>query len=145
MQLLAIMLAGALGTAARYGLTLALRSWMDGHGTQGWLGATLGATFPLGTLVINVGGTLLLAFLTTLALGGTLSPEWQTILGTGFCGGFTTFSTFELEAEGLLRRGEWMGVSVYVLGNLLLGFGAILLGRALALRLLGPGAAGVGP
>jgi CrcB protein len=103
------MLAGALGTGARYGLTVAIQGWMKG------------STFPVGTLVVNVVGSLLLAFIATLALHEMVKPELRLILGTGFLGAFTTFSTFELEAEELLSRGAWWPATVYIMGNLLLG------------------------
>lgn len=133
--------AGALGVLARYGITLALQAWMARRGA-GTATLWLGADFPIGTLLINVSGSFILAFLTTLAFWQAISGDMRVVLGTGFCGGFTTFSTFELEAEGLLARGEWTPASVYIFGNLILGFVAVLLGRALALRLLGPAAMG---
>lgn len=123
--LLLMMLAGALGTGARYGLTL----WIQ-HGP----GARF--DFPLGTLVINVTGCLLLSFITTLALQRAVAPELHLIMGTGFCGAFTTFSTFELEADELLRRAPNLAF-LYGSGNLILGFCAIWAGRWLALQIVG--------
>ncbi len=136
MKVLLLMLAGGLGAGSRYGLTLLIQSWLSERGSRLSLLTSLGLTFPLATLIINVIGSLLLAFLTTLALHGIIKPEYRLILGTGFLGAFTTFSTFEFEAEGLIAEGRWLQSSVYILGNLLLGFAAILLGRALALRFL---------
>lgn len=136
MKLVWMMLAGSLGVAARYGVTLALQSWLAGlEGRFKWLGAA-GAGFPLGTLVVNVSGTLLLSFLVALALHGVVRPDLRLILGTGFLGAYTTFSTFELEAEELLSRGAYGLAALYVLGNLVLGFGAVFLGRFLALRMV---------
>jgi CrcB protein len=126
MKILGLMLAGAFGALARYGMTLAI---------QGWLAARNESSFPLATLIINVVGSLLLAFLVTLVAREALKPEWQLILGTGFLGAFTTFSAFELESEKLLSSGNWPAAMVYIFGNLLLGFGAIFLGRALALKI----------
>ena len=122
--LLLMMLAGALGTGARYGLTL----WIQ-HGP----GARF--DFPLGTLCINVAGCFLLSAITTFGLARA-APDVRLILGTGFCGAFTTFSTFELEADELLRRAP-NSAFWYLSGNLLLGFAAIWAGRALALQVLG--------
>jgi fluoride exporter len=68
----------------------------------------------------------------------TVRPEWRLILGTGFLGAFTTFSTFELETEALLSRGAHGAAALYVFGSLLLGLGAIFAGRALALRFTSP-------
>jgi CrcB protein len=131
------MIAGALGAATRYGLTVGIQSWLGGRGSRFFIATALGVTFPLGTLLINVSGALLLSFLTTLAIHEVIKPDLRLILGTGFLGAYTTFSTFELESEGLLSHGEWLAASTYILGNLVLGFLAILIGRALALRLIG--------
>ena len=127
MKILGLMLAGAFGALARYAMTLAIQNWMAGRDA---------AHFPLATLVINVLGSFLLAFLVTLVTRDLLKPEWLLILGTGFLGAFTTFSTFELESEYLLSQGHWTAASVYILGNLVLGFAAIFAGRALALRFI---------
>lgn len=136
MRLLWIMLAGALGAAARYGLTLALQGWLKERGASTSLGSFLGSDFPLGTLLINVLGALLLSFLVALVQSGIADPELRPILGAGFLGAFTTFSTFALETEDLIARGLWKQASVYVLGNLVLGYLAIFAGRALALRMV---------
>ena len=140
MKLLLLMLAGGLGTGARYGLSLLIENAISSRGKNVFLLSAEGAVFPLATLVINVLGSFLLALLTVLALHGAVKPEYRLILGTGFLGAFTTFSTFELEAETLISKGHWHSAGLYVLGNLLLGFAAILLGRVVALRLLGIGA-----
>jgi fluoride exporter len=122
MNLLVLALAGATGTLARYGLGLLLAGWLR----------SLGSSFPLGTLLINVLGSFVLSYVTTLALNGRLSPDLRLAIGTGFCGAFTTFSTFELEAHGLISSGANLEASLYLLGNLMLGFVAVLLGRWLA-------------
>ena len=113
-----LLLAGAAGAAARYGVNLA---------TQGW-----GGGLPFGTLAVNVLGSFLLAFVVALSLRGVVSPEARLVLGTGFCGAFTTFSALELETHDLISRGQWAAGSAYVLASLVLGFAAILAGRALA-------------
>ncbi|GAA5534047.1 fluoride efflux transporter CrcB [Deinococcus aluminii] len=123
-----VALGGALGALARYGVNLLV---------AGRLATTSWATFPLATLLVNVAGSFLLAFITTLALRGLVSPAWRLALGTGFVGAFTTFSTFEWESDLMVREGEFTRVSVYVLGNLVLGYIAVLLGRLLAARLGG--------
>lgn len=121
------MLAGGLGTGARYGLTLLVESW------------PVARDFPLGTLLINVSGALLLSFVATWVLTNHANPDARLILGTGFCGGYTTFSTFALESDALMAQGRWTAASLYIGGNLVLGFGAVLLGRVLALRYLATG------
>jgi len=72
----------------------------------------------------------------TLFQGGVLSPAWKVALGTGFLGAFTTFSTFALDTDVMLSRGDWLKTLVYVSGNLILGFLAIGLGRSLTLNFL---------
>ena len=137
MKIFALMVAGAFGALARYGFTLAIQNWVAGRDSRGFIGGPLGAAFPLGTLVINVLGAFLLAILVTLVAQQALKPEWQIVLGTGFLGAFTTFSTFELESEKLLASGNGVAATIYIGGNLILGFAAILLGRALAMKLFG--------
>lgn len=122
MNLLALAIAGATGTLARYGLGLLIAGWMRGFGSS----------FPLGTLAINVLGSFVLSYVTTLALNGRLSSDMRLAIGTGFCGAFTTFSTFELEAHSLISRGANFEAGLYLFGNLLLGFVAVLVGRWLA-------------
>lgn len=126
LNVLGVMAGGALGALARYLLTLAV---------QGPLLRTPYAGFPLATLLVNVVGSFLLAFLVTLAAQDRLSPLWLLTLGTGFTGAFTTFSTFELDAHGLLKGGAVTTALLYVGGNLFLGYGALLLGRLAAARL----------
>lgn len=126
MLITGILLGGALGALARYGTTTAL---------QGWMAGTAYASFPLGTLVVNVIGSFLLSFLSSLGVAGMVPPAVRTAIGTGFLGAMTTFSTFELEADALVRGGELGKASLYVVANLLLGYGAILLGRLTAVVL----------
>ena len=65
------------------------------------------------------------------------SGVWRLAFGTGFVGAFTTFSTFTWESDLLLRNSESLRASLYILGNLLLGYVAVLLGRWVAVRLGG--------
>lgn len=128
MVIVGIMVGGALGALSRYALTL----WL-----QSSLSVTSYAGFPLGTLVVNVVGSFLLALVTGLGLQGFVSPVTRLAVGTGFVGALTTFSTFELESDTLLREGLFAQASLYVLGNLVLAYLALLLGRWLAYRLGG--------
>ncbi len=124
----AVMIGGALGALSRYAVTL----WL-----QGWLTVTPYSSFPLATLSVNVLGSFLLGFLSELGLEGLVSPTTRVAIGTGFIGALTTFSTFELDSELLLREGQWLQAFIYVFGNLFLGFIAVMLGRFLATRLGG--------
>ena len=133
MKLFWMMLAGALGVAARYGLTIGVQRWMATRGAQLPVFSALGASFPLGTLIINVLGSFLLAFLTTLVLQGAVRPEWRLILGTGFLGAFTTFSTFEFETFTLVREKQIATAILYVSLSFALGligvFGGVWLAK----------------
>ena len=125
-MMLSVMLGGALGALCRHLTALAVQPLLQG---------TTLAGFPLATLTVNVLGSLLLSLL-FFANTSNLSPALQTAIGTGFLGSFTTFSAFELDTYKLAQEAQWAWVSLYVTGNLTLGFGAIVLGRALAQRLL---------
>jgi CrcB protein len=102
----------------------------------------LGTAFPYGTLTVNVLGSFLLGGLMALAMGsGWLSPTLRLMLATGFCGGFTTYSTFNEETTRLLQNGA-VGLAVVNVGATL-GLCALagLSGAWLARALLGAAAA----
>lgn len=122
---LLVALGGAAGAVTRYALSL----W-----TLSLLSRSAWAAFPFSTLLINVSGSFMLAFLLTAIGRGVLPPELRLPLGVGFLGAYTTFSTFSVELDGLLLRGEWGRVALYLLGNVGLGMVAALAGRLLALR-----------
>lgn len=103
---------GAVGSNARYWLGQAMRQ-------QGWT-----APFPWHTLLINVAGSMLLAL--TAMLFRERTGDGFLLLGVGFCGGFTTFSTFSLESVELIRRGRWDLAVLYALASLALGFAGFL-------------------
>jgi CrcB protein len=114
---------GGAGANARFYLGRAVADWQLRHG---------GVTFPWGTFVINVSGSALLGFLAAACLG-TADPArraWYVLLGTGFCGGFTTFSTFSVEALEMLREERVGAALAYVAGSVLAALGA----AALAMR-----------
>jgi CrcB protein len=99
----------------------------------GYLQRAAGASFPVGTLVINVTGSFLLGFLLRYALGtASVTPEVRALLTTGFCGGYTTFSTFSYEAVALAEDGAWARVAAYVAASVLLSIAAAFLGVAAA-------------
>ncbi len=107
---------GALGSVARYLLTLASI-------------AHLGAGFPWGTLAINVAGSALIGVAAGLGVGG----EWRLFLVTGVLGGFTTFSAFSLET-GLLWERSPVLAAAYVAASLVLALAAFALCFGLARR-----------
>ena len=117
---LLIAIGAALGANARYLVGV-------------WAGNRLGADFPYGTFIVNVGGSFVLGFLLTLGTGRLqLSPEARLLLAVGFLGSFTTFSSYAVESLNLWRdAGLWRSV-LNVAGNNLVGLFAAVLGAALA-------------
>jgi len=85
-------------------------------------------SFPWGTLTVNILGSLLIGFLMGMVAKGTLSPEMKLLLVTGFCGGFTTFSTFANESFSMLRTGNVLLMALYVGVSVALGIIAVYLG-----------------
>ena len=87
------------------------------------------ATFPIGTLSVNIFGCLLIGIFFALSKrGNLLSPEWRMFLTTGFCGGFTTFSTFSYESVQLLNEGEYTSVAVFAVTSVVVGILATIFG-----------------
>jgi len=124
--LLYLGLGGGLGTLARFAL-------------QGWLQAAVGGDgrFPIGTLGVNLLGSLVLGFVMRYTTGSALvSPEVRAGLTIGFCGAFTTMSTFGYEGVQLLGDGQFGRAALYM-GTTLVGtLLAVLIGAGLADRLL---------
>ncbi|KUL32383.1 fluoride efflux transporter CrcB [Actinoplanes awajinensis] len=96
--------------------------------TDRYVQVRYGAGFPWGTLAVNVTGSLILG----LVLGLPLSAGLTALIGTGFCGALTTYSTFSWETLSFARRGERATSFAYVLLSLLSGLGAATLGLTLA-------------
>ena len=88
----------------------------------------LGSAFPWGTLVVNIAGSLLLGFLIGLPVPGPVSA----LLGTGFCGALTTYSTFSWETLALARTGDRRAAVGNVLISVLAGLGAAYVGLLIA-------------
>ncbi len=85
-------------------------------------------TFPWGTMAVNIVGCFFVGLLSGLSLAGNISPMTKLILVTGFCGGFTTFSTFMNETLLLERDGMLLSAILYTLASLFLGFMAVVAG-----------------
>lgn len=113
-----LMLAGGAGAASRFGLDAALTR-------------RLHRNFPLATLLVNVSGSLLLGVLTgwvVFGRGGHTADDVRLVLGTGFCGGYTTFSTASFETVRLLQRRRTAAALGYVAASVALTVGAAALG-----------------
>lgn len=116
-------LGGFLGSNARYLLS-------------GWAAERWGSQFPYGTLIINLTGSLLLGFFLTVATERLLIPvNIRLFFATGFCGGYTTFSTFMYESLQLFEQGGQLGAVLNLASSIALGMVCVLIGVFLA-RLL---------
>lgn len=101
---------GIIGTVARYLLS-------------GFIYQISGANFPYGTLAVNLIGCLLIGFLAVLSEERfVLTPNARMLLMVGFCGAFTTFSTFMLETANLVRDGENLRALANISASVLLGY-----------------------
>nr|WP_026914422.1 fluoride efflux transporter CrcB [Christiangramia portivictoriae] len=117
-NLLLVFLGGGLGSSLRYLISKYLND---------------SATIPQGTLVVNVLGSFILG----LALGwlikqNMLDHPLYFLLAVGFCGGFTTFSSFSFENFNLIKSGDYISFSVYFLGSIALGIISVFLGILLS-------------
>ncbi|WP_030013383.1 fluoride efflux transporter CrcB [Curtobacterium sp. S6] len=120
----AVSLAGGLGAV--------LRMVVDG-----WVKFLVGGSWPWATAIINVTGSLALGVVTGLATGHVMGPELQATVGTGFLGGYTTFSTASLEAVTLIQSGRWNASLLYAIGLLIVAIAAAGLGMWLGLLIGG--------
>lgn len=93
----------------------------------------LGAVFPYGTLFINVTGSVIVGFFMIYATERALvDPRWRLLVVVGFCGAFTTFSSYAFETMAYFEQGQWHLMLTNVLANNLLCLGGALAGMALA-------------
>jgi CrcB protein len=115
---------GAVGSVARYLLSTLLQE-------------RSGGVFPVGTLVVNVTGSLLLGLLLRYSLDApAFSPEVRVLLATGFCGGYTTFSTFSYETARLMETGDYRRAVAYVVLSVGVSLAAMFAGFAAARALI---------
>ena len=85
--------------------------------------------FPAGTFIVNIVGCFLIGLFNAMAdKNNTISPDARLALTTGFCGGFTTFSTFANENVNLLRNGNYILFSTYILSSFIIGIAAVFFG-----------------
>lgn len=107
---------GAVGAVARYAVTLLMRP--------------ASGAFPWHTLGINVAGSFLLGLLTAVLPQSEAGERWRLLVGVGALGGFTTFSTFSVEALTLTRGDQWLLAAGYVLGSMILALAGAAAGYA---------------
>lgn len=89
--------------------------------------------FPYGTLVINVTGSLLLGFFLVLTTDKLIvDPRWRLIVAVGFCGGYTTYSSFAYETFGLFEQGRWLSSVLNIVSTNVLCLLGVTAGAALA-------------
>lgn len=92
-----------------------------------------GGSFPIGTLLVNVSGSFLLGFLLRYTLAvPAMTPQLRLGLTAGFCGGFTTFSTFSAETVTLVESGDYRRAALYATSSVLVSVVAVALGVAAA-------------
>jgi len=122
------MAGGALGTAARWGLNGAISTQQNR--LSGWL-----AVFPAGTLLVNISGCFLIGLIVAFSepsLGRVwIKPEYRDFLIVGFCGGFTTFSSYAIQTLSLARDEQWLPALINIASSNLLGIVAVFLGLVL--------------
>ena len=120
MAYLWIALGAVVGASARYFIS-------------GYIARIFATTFPYGTLVINITGSLVLGFF--LILSGErvlLDPRWRLLIAIGFCGSYTTFSSYAFETFSLMEQGQWLLMAANILASNALCLAAVLAGAAIA-------------
>jgi CrcB protein len=93
----------------------------------------ISTNFPYGTLIINVTGSLLLGFFLTWTTERVLAdPRWRLLIAIGFCGSYTTFSSYAFETIAYFEQGHWALFATNILANNVLCLAAVIAGAALA-------------
>lgn len=120
-QLLLVFIGGGFGSVLRFLIGNSLNSTNSG--------------IPYGTFLANIIGSLLIGFILGYALkNNSLNDNQTLLLATGFCGGFTTFSTFAYENHLFLKSGDFTSFAVYTIASFIIGFLAVFFGMWLAGR-----------
>ncbi len=110
-NILLVAIGGAIGSVCRYLLSsINVASW------------------PWGTFAVNILGSLFIGLLVGLVSKGIVSPEIKLLLVTGFCGGFTTFSTFANESFSMMKAGDALQMALYLAASVVIGILAVWLG-----------------
>jgi CrcB protein len=115
-----IAVGAVVGASARYFLS-------------GLIARSFSATFPYSTLLINVTGSLVLGFFLVYSTDRVLiDPRWRLLVAVGFCGSYTTFSSYAFESFALMEQGQWLLVGLNAVASNVLCLVAVLAGAALA-------------
>ncbi|MDR0427238.1 MAG: fluoride efflux transporter CrcB [Dysgonamonadaceae bacterium] len=117
-EILLVGLGGGIGSILRFLISRMSIKWSVGH-------------FPVGTFFVNLLGCFLIGILIGLSFKNNLNNNLRDFLIVGFCGGYTTFSTFSLENYLLFQEGNYGTLIVYILTSILLGFSAVWAGLLL--------------
>jgi len=112
--LLAVFLGGGFGSLARFGIGK-------------WAMSTFAHEIPVGTLIANILSCVILGIVVKLSQQEVFSGFWITFLVVGFCGGFSTFSTFSYETFELIRSGNYFFAAANLLVSIFLGIGVLFI------------------
>ena len=120
MAYLWIILGAVLGASARYFVS-------------GYIAKSVASSFPYGTLLINISGSLVLGFFLVLTTERVLvDARWRLLIAVGFCGSYTTFSSYAFETFALFEQGQWLLVAWNVVASNLFCLTSVMAGAALA-------------
>jgi fluoride exporter len=115
-----IALGAVVGASARYFLST-------------YIARHFSTVFPYGTLLINITGSLILGFFLVYASERVLlDPRWRLLVAVGFCGSYTTFSSYAFESFALMEQGQWLLMGLNILSSNVLCLAGVLAGGALA-------------
>ena len=119
MAYLWISLGAVVGASARYFVS-------------GYIARSFASSFPYGTLLINVSGSIVLGFFLATSGRILLDTRWRFLIAIGFCGSYTTFSGYAFETFAILEQGQWRLVATNVIASNLFCLASVLAGAALA-------------
>lgn len=122
MVYLVVALGGFVGAPSRYLIDRAVNNRVE-------------SDLPWGTFLVNVSGSFVLGLLTGLSLSNHLSPAAKALLGVGFCGAYTTFSTFTFETVRLLEVGQYLEATLNAVVSLVVGLVGAGVGLAIGLAM----------
>ena len=121
-----VALGAVLGANLRYGVTR-------------YIGRVVPMDFPLATLLINITGSFILGvFFMWAREHSYITPNWRLVVAVGFCGGYTTFSSFAWESYALIREGRWEMGLLNIFASNVLGLLAVIAGAMLASKFMTP-------